>query len=464
MVIKKLKHGDSVTGLIVDDGLPDTPYVAATLTYDEQSGIRLEVPYMYGVEQFGHVEDWFTREQPPRNLQFATRDGIASLYDCRYAGHTMAFSSGFTLAFIRPQEVVSAVREGELSDPLKVRELSSELDGLPAWTRFKSIKHETGVNDEGRIQKVSITVEGQESTSWTQGDALMEMRTGWSTGSQGTAFNVSEWVSLNSAFTAPRPLSDHLREQRKVAAFLKFMFGRQVSFRRHQVRDDRFPEYSLAGDARSQLPLVDMITRRTFKEFASPKPETKKLHPLVHFTEIGAEGLERWGTDYDTWGRFILPAASALSRRGDALENDVLSFSMSLEAAGSIIGAVAGEEDTLNKWGRPTTATYSYRCIASLGIDWKDIAQSPTGLARALSNNYNTIKHYDRGEFPDFTETYLVSEVLKMTVRLIALKIAHQGDELRKKAANRILADVKQAFHQQDLCVNESGAFVEAPS
>ncbi|MFD3946842.1 hypothetical protein [Streptomyces sp. NPDC058579] len=461
MVIKNLRQGDALAGLLID-GAPETPYVGATLTYDEQNGIRIEVPFLYAADtdQFDHVRQWFTSERPPRNLQFVTNSKTYSLFGCRYAGHTMTSGSSFTLALIQPQEVVSGIREGNLADPLEVREFYSDLDGLAEWTNLRSVRHEARAGEDGRIQQFTITAGKPESIQWMQGEAQMELRTGWFTGSKDRESKVEEWVTLGSAFDTPVPLDRHFIEHRKVSSFLKFLFGGQVAFRKHRVSDYRFASQTPSSESKARLPPLDLISRRTFKESSSPKPSKRSLLPLAPLAEVGIEGLESWARSYDQWGRFIHPAESALSRQGDALENNVISFSMSLEAAGHLFGAVAGEEGTLQKNGKATTSTYSYRCISSLGIDCEGIAASTVGLAKALSNNYNTIKHFDRGEFPDPTETYLVSEVLKMTSRLIALRIANLSDSVRESAARRLGADVKQAFAHTGRHISDSGQFV----
>jgi hypothetical protein len=40
------------------------------------------------------------------------------------------------------------------------------------------------------------------------------------------------------------------------------------------------------------------------------------------------------------------------------------------------------------------------------------------------------VKHYDRGDFPDHDESYVVSEVNQTIVRLLAIHITGRGDEL----------------------------------
>lgn len=67
--------------------------------------------------------------------------------------------------------------------------------------------------------------------------------------------------------------------------------------------------------------------------------------------------------------------------------------------------------------------THINRCLYDIDVEWGGYVESTMGLARAIANTYNGIKHFDRGEFPDSEETYLVSLVLRQVVRLMTLHI-----------------------------------------
>jgi hypothetical protein len=181
--------------------------------------------------------------------------------------------------------------------------------------------------------------------------------------------------------------------------------------------------------------------------------------------QIGAEGMRLWHENYDTWKRVIQPTESALSRPGAVLENIVISACMSIEAAGSLIGSVQGEADTYARTGRPTTATYVFRCLARLGLKWQEAAESVTGLARAVANNYNTIKHYDRGEFPDLIQTYLIGQVAMTTVRLLATNLIDPSGQLvRNYEVDPSFGELKGEFEAQDIFIDSAGNFVKYPT
>lgn len=77
------------------------------------------------------------------------------------------------------------------------------------------------------------------------------------------------------------------------------------------------------------------------------------------------------------------------------------------------------------------TATYAYRCLHELGLDWPARIATITELARAIANNYNNLKHADRGDFPDQTATYLMCEVNRLLVRTLALRLTGSSEALR---------------------------------
>ncbi|MGW7519719.1 ApeA N-terminal domain 1-containing protein [Streptomyces sp. NPDC054796] len=469
MALEKLEFGDSLAGLLID-GVDETPFVVATLTYSEDRGVRIEVPYLHHSEtgQFKVAENWFDSGATPKNLAFVTRGGTLSLFGCRYSGHSMNFGHGYAMGYITPDEVVMHGRDGNFSDDLTVSEFASELDGLPEWTRFRSVTHERETGDDGRLRRVTVTAKNVEEFSWDQNDATMYLKAVWSSSPSSVSspeFRITEWVSLGSRFTSPRPLSEHLTEHRKVASLIKLNFGQAIYFRRHKIRDSRFPDKLLSGEHVGNS-FREAICRQTFRDSLQPKPSAKKLRrPIFHLAQVSEEGVRGWSESYTTWKRFIEPSVSVLSRPRAALEDIVVNASMSLEAAGILLGHASGEEETHSRSGKPTTATYTFRGIASLGLDWRGIAETPVGLARAIANNYNTIKHYDRGEFPDQRETYFVSQVAMMVVRLLAVNLVDPSGQLvQQYGASSPFDDLRETCRLNSLFVDRLGKFVDYPT
>lgn len=467
----ELEFGDSVAGLL-GDGVDDTPYVGATFHLTDTQGVIVEVPYLsrHGAPQFANVDEWFAQRSPPENMILYTPEGAVSMFDVAWSGHSENWGGGkSSIGKLRPHEVVFAHREGSLADPLIVKELHSHIDALSPWSRANAISTQSETDENGRVQAVNIRMVGGPVLSWQQGDATMELVSHWthSPVRDGVASvtTLQDSVTLVSEFeSGPRPFWDHFVEQRKIATLLVFLFGKPISFRKHQIRDDRFPARYGGGGEVYNVPLRELLSRNTIGERRRPVPTTDELgHPLVYLAGVGAEGLTAWSNAYEPWARFIVPSSGVLNRRELFVEDVVLSTSLSLEAAGDLLGEKEGERSTWHR-SRPTTATYAYRCLRDLGLAWTDRIESITGLARAIANNYNDLKHAARGEFPDHVRTFLVSYVNRLIVQAVAVSLTSSSDRLREAfQQSREMSGISELFHNNGMRILDDGSWVEDP-
>ncbi|ODA89490.1 hypothetical protein ATY41_05210 [Leifsonia xyli subsp. xyli] len=466
MAIESINFGDSVAGLLID-GVHENPYTGATLEIVSPGGVHVEVPYMShdDTEQFRHVQEWFDSQTPPPNMLLFTEDGAISLFNTRWQGHSERLGRNTSLGTLAPEETVLAARDGSLGDPLCVSKVQSKLDGLNTGLGATAITTERETDKAGRLKKYRIDVEGNDVASWTQGDARMWLRSDWRIRHHDDGYSrlreVYDDFVIDSKFRdGPHPFFDHFVEHKKVANPLVFLYSRTIPFREHKVRDQRFVA-RLNGGRIYNAPYVELISHRSVREREQPLPTTGELgRPLAYFSQIGTPGLESWSANYDKWQRFILPAAAeaALVRRGAYLEDNVVSTSLALEAAGQLIGNRDGEGGTYYR-GRPTTATWIYRCLHLLAVSWGDYVASTIGLARAIASTYNDVKHFDRGEFPSLEEADLVATVNRLVVRLLALHLTGKGDELLKpyRDDQRELWRVKQRFEGYNRRIADDG-------
>ncbi|MDD9378891.1 hypothetical protein M8Z33_19950 [Streptomyces sp. ZAF1911] len=454
MAKRRLKVGDSILGMLVD-GIDETPYVPATLTLTE-SGVRLDVSYIDvgSPNSSSGTRDWFDSRQVPTNLSLVSLDGDISLFGCESSGYRVNMVRGFGVGRITPEALVFNFRDGEHNDDLGVTELRSTIDGLGEWTGYTGVERTDSVNPSGRLDRVTIELAGVDGAEWDAGAARMKVRAEPHT----DKLHIEDAIVLSSSFAQPQPVTEHLNEHRKVANLMSFIFGCPIFFRNHEIKDSRFTIRSLNGDIQD-TPYVQLIHASTVKEYERPTPSQKQLlEPLLDITSVGPTGLQQWSDAYDTWGRFIHPASSALNRPGALIENIVVNTSMSFEAAGNLIGKKVGEELTYTKKGKPTTATYGYRCIAHTGLNFDALNVSQAGLARAISDNYNTIKHFDRGEFPDATETHVIGEISILISRVLALKIARPDIQL-VGALERRLREIGEYLTRNRLSIRDDGTF-----
>jgi|GEM_PF-1195267 len=468
MAIEKLTLGDRLTGHLVD-GVPDTPYQAAILVLSEQHGVRVEVPYVSYDEagQFKHVQEWFRDETTPTNLELHTAEGTVSFFGNRWTGRSENMGRNVSLGKLSPAETVLASRDGNLADELRVQTVRSRLDGLNEWTRLTATTDEREMDEEHRVQAVTYKLRSPEKVQWRDANATLTLRAEWRvterTDGYDRAVELSDNVVLESQFDdGPRSFFEHFVAQRKVASLLVFLYGQQIAFREHKIQDERFASRMMGGKVYDH-PFVELISERTARERFKPVPSRSELgRAIAHLQQIGSEGLGTWSEQYDSWSRFILPSAGVLSRKRAFIEDRVISTSVSLEAAGEIIGERPGENQTYNRRGRKTTSTNIYRCLDLLGLGWGKYVASNVGLARAIADNYNDVKHADRGDFPDSEHTYLVSSINSLLVRLIALHLTGRGDELLAPYRNGDeLWDLQQRFDSVGVRVTSEGAWAE---
>lgn len=413
--------GDRLPGLIIDN-VEGTPYLTGLLAFQELKGINLSIPFLSGVPQFESVRAWARAGRPPSNLQFMTDCGRFTLYGCRTSGSSLNFGGqGVSSVQVTPRELVFKDRDGDFEDALEVMELRSHIDGLTEWTNMGATTYSLVQDDNNRVQKINVEVESKEPLIWTHGDVTFELSTDWRTDQEEPGFRIREWVCLTTRFQTSRPCSEHIEEQRKMVALLTLMFGAPVVFRRHEIRDARFNAKVLSGKVVG-VPFYEMVSEDTVADYWRPRPAESLKHPLALLADVGVEGLNSWMATFDEWQRVIHPGAGTLRRPESYVEDHIVNGSVSLEAAGHLIGEVDGERASWYR-GRPTTATFVFRALATVNLDWSDVADSPMALAKAIAGNYNDVKHAKRGPMPPSEHTYIAGKVALLVVRLLALRL-----------------------------------------
>lgn len=459
MVNGYLSAGRTIVGLLVD-GVPDTPLVACTVVLDDRVGVVLELPFAKGVgaEHLVPVDRWVNGDELPENLTLEAVGKVIGLYGTRVIERSLGGS--VERARIGVQEAVMGVREIDHARAFAIGELRSQIDGLQEWTRFRASSTETSVDDAG-VRRLVITVAAVDEFTWQQGDALMRISNDWrhTDGPDGMEFEES--VVLTSTFTNSRPFQDHYAEQRKVVALLTLMLGVGIRFRRHEVKDSRFPTEVMGTP---HFEFHELLSSRTIQDYTIPKPDPAqmRIRGIAYLQQLKPEDLVRWAENYEAWRRVIDPTVGVLSRSGLFVEDVVISTNLSLESAGHILPHADGEEDTFSSAARPTSATFVYRAVQSLDLDWAAIADTPIGLARAVATNYNTIKHHDRGAMPPAQETHLIGELSLIIVRLLALNVLDPTGQ-RTKDATHARGGVIARFQQSKLRIDDSGNFVSGP-
>lgn len=426
-----LEIGESVSGLLAD-GVEDTPWVGATIRLDGRRGLVVEVPYLQGADggQFDHVIRWFASQEAPPNMWLLTPEGSLCLFDIVWMGRRHSFvDRKASIGTLRPSVVVFGSREGSFGDPLVIDEMYSWIDGLNGWSNLTAVSIDPSLDERNVPNQLLVTVKSEPAFEWVQGDAGMRIQSTWSEASESDGYQrkvlICDDVSLISSFSSgPKCFDDHYREQQKVRHFMTFMYGRQLFFRRHALRDDRF---SLVVNDRGDRirPCTELVSSRTCVEYIRDVPSRDKLKdPLASLQTVGVGGMEAWAASYEDWERFILPSVNVLGRDGVFAEDVILSTSMSMEAAGELIGECDGEASLKGRGRNLPVSLCIYRCLHVLELELPSEFGGITALSKAIASTYNSIKHSSRGDFPDGREVRVVCDLNKLVVRLLALYVA----------------------------------------
>lgn len=429
----RLEAGCNEIGIIYD-GVEDAPSVVAMLHAAADSPPSVRMPYISpgffgdasGVEQFSTINEWFSTEKFPVQLSFDAGDLKVQLFGCRFSSKTESIMGTATSVGTMAPEV--AIVSGDTADvahrtePLRLREMTSSIDTLLQWSGIRSTSFEYQRTKEGRVKSFAIRATTVEPVEWQSREAKLSVESYWK-GTPGSALSgkglegkhsasIESSTWLTSRFEEPRTVREHLTQQRGFVALLVLIYGAPIRFREHLTSDEPF-------GARSHL-----VYAHTWREHHQELKNTNLYEqPVFRMTDIGVDGLNRWSGKDGRWDRAINPLLGLLQRDRFVVEDIAIAAMISLEASGEILGKVEGEEVTYRK-GRPITATRPYRCLSNLMLDWETMPFDQERLAKAMANNYNDIKHFDRGEFPEPEVTHALGNFALLVARLVVLNVA----------------------------------------
>ena len=251
----------------------------------------------------------------------------------------------------------------------------------------------------------------------------MTLATNWEPTPGMTGVHYDERVVLESRFEGDRPVLEHMLEQQKVRDLLIVMRNAPAYFRRHRVRSESIYEQSSASETRYSHP-VDMIGGFAAHEQGNPQPvRNSGDFAIVYPGQFGPEGFENWAQNYERLERVIRPLVRILQRPQALAEDRVVAVGMALEAAGARLPKVEGERETYRRpaMRNTTVATSIFRVLAEVGIATDRFAASPVGLARAIADSYNAIKHPNR-DLPSGFESHGVAALGTLVLRIYLAK------------------------------------------
>jgi hypothetical protein len=406
-----------------------TKFISGVIWLDSNEGVRAEIPFFDLDSSHEDIYDWFTESKPPENLLFLG-DGVrVSLFGATVARHSMG--SFVSMGGLRFHCAVNATYRGSLAKELRVASVRSEVDGLAYWTQLASVKMDISLEKgpAGRPQvKANYEVQVQHGLQWLQGEAKMSLQSTWKPSSDRPGIHLDDLVTLKSRFKTPRPVDDHLYHHRCFRDFITIIHGCGIYFRRHTARDQAFPYMTLDGSVHG-AENVELICNRTVTDYGHPEPSSSALfQPILSIKSVTPKLLTTWAGKYKEWARAILPLVGVLQRSGLFVEVILVNASMSVEATGQLIGQVSGEWVTYGKNGSATTATYYFRLLEYSSIDLSRVSRSNQDSARALADVYNSVKHADRGPFPEFAFAHFGGQLALLLARISITKLLAPGN------------------------------------
>ncbi|EYR62091.1 hypothetical protein N866_11975 [Actinotalea ferrariae CF5-4] len=419
--------------------------LAAALTADDRRGVSLLIPYVHGRPQFDQVRDWFRTASPPQSMLFADHDGVVTLLGVRLqgdAGHTMATGrlTADSVIFAEPRT---------LKPEYRIRTLRSTLDGLEGFTHFHPVTFDTPRPGE----PTAITFDTSQTVTWRSAGFTYSLQANavWS-GTIGRQFEAQSVPVLSTSRSRGATPQEHLRAQWAVRDLLLLAHGRKLSWRSHHVLDDQFPLY-LGGTAHGPHAAQTQF-HTTVEQHTAPEPSSIDLaFPELNLKSAGAPALKRWTDRYadETFRRAVQPVAEVLNGAAKFLEPQLMMLASALDHFGYY---------RFNDQRRRPMHRSIKKCPDDLTIDWPTIG-SRDGIARAIANLNNDLKHPDRERRPPIEELACVVELAKLIARaqpfdLIRADPAAQRAFLTSRDARRVI----DMFDRSNLRIRDDGTLL----
>jgi hypothetical protein len=351
--------------------------------------------------------------------------------------------------------VVVFGRPRKLKTVYKFKELVSKIDGLDDFAFFRSIDSTVAPTEDGHT--VTVTVEAKEKVTCRHGGFTYTILANapWSA-TEGQSFTARSETLLETKTSRGASANEHLTAQWPVRALLILVNGRRIYWRNHRVVDDQFPTWMLAGPPREPS-LLEIQLRRTIADAQQPEPKRGDVAtPMFHLRDLGAKGLRKWLTLYkdETFRRAVEPAVEVINGASRFLEPQVMMAALGLDAMGHY-----RDQDRAS---RVPLFKQIQRCVIATQADWSSIG-SAKGIAMAIANTNNDLKHPDRLSRPDPLELRLVSDLAIIIMRLQLFDLLELPQSLRDSflTSNDVLNAI-QAFKRNGVSIDDDGAFAYA--
>lgn len=409
----------------------------------------ISIPWVARQSQFSIVEKWFETREPPHTLVFCDNKGRVTLSGIRWRGH-----SGNTFMLGRlGADVAIFDSPRKLKSEYSVAKLLSRIDGLHSFTSFRSIDQSESF--EGGVRATVVTVKAADRVSWRHGGFTYTIRASvpWKSTS-GLSFTAHADAVIETSRSKRATVGDHISAQWPLRALLILAHGSKLHWREHMLLDEQFPMWMMSGEAKAPT-YVPVQHRKTIRDFE--QSEDKTLHaafPAFQLEDLGTRGLLRWFKLYDDSivRRAIDPVVEVLNGATRFLEPQVLMTVHGLEAMGHF------RDPKREKWVRLNTQIQ--RCISATRNDWSKIGPE-IGIAKAIANVNNDLKHPDRPNRPGGLELSLVANLSRSIMRMQLFDLLKLPRKMHAQFMNSAgLYDVISLFELNGTRIDQDGRFV----
>jgi hypothetical protein len=315
----------------------------------------------------------------------------------------------------------------------------SSIDGLDGFTGFRPVKYAFPERGEPAV----ITFDDSESVVWRSQGYTYALRAGagWS-GEEGRRFEAASQPTIETSCHRGRTPQEHLRAQWAVRDLLLLAHGQKLAWRRHHVVDEQFPLWTLDAKTHGPQP-AETHFAGTVREHAQPLPSSIDLaFPALNLQALGSRGLRRWTDMYadELFRRAVRPVAEVINGAANFLEPQLMMLATALDYFGYYRYGDARR--------RPLHESIKM-CLDGADLDFPKIG-SREGIARAIANLNNELKHPDRAHLPASDELHCIVSLAKIIARAQPFDLL--GTAPSAKDAFLRSRDAHQAMELFDLC------------
>ncbi|KAA6436406.1 hypothetical protein FQ330_03100 [Agrococcus sediminis] len=446
--------GEVRVGRVISEEESELPDQAATMTFDEERGVELHLPYFWEPEDganphYARAVQWFDLREShlPTTLVFQDERGGVTLVGARVSGVS---GRSACVGRVRAETVIFNTPRS-IRPTYEVRQVTSTIDGLEEFADFRPVTHDTAFEDGG-THRTTVTVHADEAVTWeAEGFGFtIHSSVSWEA-VEGRSFVIkdSRPTLITVSETGATPVQ-HVKAQWAVRALLSLLLGARTPWRSHEVMDNEFPLWGM-GSIEHGPHNVQTLLSGTVKHHSAPPAESMPM-PAFRLRDIGADGMRSWVERYadPRFERAVQPAVEVINGASAFLEPQLMMLAISLDRFGDY---------RFNDGVQRAMKTTIKRCLDDSGFDWSQVG-SNEAIAASIANVNNDLKHPGRPTYPDGDVLTGVTRLARVIVRAQLFDLLNLDDHARRTFFGS--AEVRNAltyFAHAGLTISDNGKF-----